>query len=81
MASARVKWPSLARGAAFFRCCFNASTALKSLTRWNCPPATLITLLVHSFFALRGSSAGFTYLITNGPMPWTWIIVSAGVQA
>ena len=45
------------------------------------PPATLIALLVHSFFALRGSSAGFTYLITNGPMPWTWIIVSAGVQA
>ena len=29
--------------------------------------ATLIALLAHSFFALRGSSAGFTYLITNGP--------------
>jgi len=38
-------------------------------------------LLAHCFVALRGSSFGFTYLITNGPIPSIWMIVSAGVQA
>jgi hypothetical protein len=23
--------------------------------------------------ALRGSSAGFTYAMLNGPVPWTWM--------
>ena len=39
------------------------------------PPSTI------RCYCLLGSSAGFTYVIANGPCPWTWITDSWVVQA